>query len=144
MRIIKFNDGFITNSSTLSGVVILAKKKNVLLSVLLDKAGLSNEHLVLFEEESENWTIEDFDIEIDHLTDEYDILLAEYTLGVWGDDYEPGYYEDARIKQEQGLYSEFSSRSNAFKWNHPEISDFRNARIKISDDDLILLRITEI
>jgi len=82
MKIIKINDGFVTNSSTDSALIIIALRKGKDLKEIMRKIGIPDnlpEEFYDFTEDSELLMdiIEDEQLEIDHLTDEYDILLND-------------------------------------------------------------------
>ena len=86
MRIIKITDGFVTNSSSYSGVMLVALKKGKNLKDLLPKIGISQKFFGRFGEIKYSEDYERNKIEFDDLTDEYDILEAWALLAAYGDD----------------------------------------------------------
>ena len=88
MKIFKIIDGFVTNSSSDSAAIIIALRKGKSLEQIMKKVGMPV-HLPKdfydFNEDIEY--IEDYDIEIDHLTDEYNIMMNYICTASWGDDY---------------------------------------------------------
>ncbi len=88
MRILKIIDGFVTNSSSDSAAIIIALRKGKSLEDIIKKIGVPV-HLPkdFYNFEPNLEYIEDYEIEIDHLTDEYDILINYICTASWGDDY---------------------------------------------------------
>ena len=83
MRILKIVDGFITNSSSSGVVIILALQKGKSLREVIKKIG-SPTNLPRYFYDFENFLkseyFEDYeDLEVEHLMDEYDILVNTFT-----------------------------------------------------------------
>ncbi len=84
MRIIKITEGFVTNSSAYSGVILVAVRKGKDLKSLLPRIGIPSKYFDRFGgiEYEESYS----EIEFDDLTDEYDILEASALIAAYGDD----------------------------------------------------------
>ena len=94
MRILKIIDGFVTNSSSSGVVIILALQKGKNMKDFIKKIGIPKNlpnHIFMFQDllENDEGYFEGVyqHIEVDHLTDEYDILIyritVEQTGGPW-------------------------------------------------------------
>lgn len=117
MRIIKISDGFVTNSSTASGVMLVAVRKGKDLKRLIEKLGIPDEFSDRFEDPNDNY------VETDDLEDEYDILEA--SVLIWAN--------------EDGLPEE--GEENPLRWfidDHDRARDSQE-RVNLVGDDLILL-----
>lgn len=86
MKIIKITEGFVTNSSSYSGAMLVAVKKGKDLKPLLTRIGIP----ASFSDRFGNIQYEEdygySGIEYDDLTDEYDLLEASALLAAYGDD----------------------------------------------------------
>ena len=117
MKILKITDGFVTNSSSQSMTVILAKLKGKDLGDLFEKLRISRHFASNFYvdvHEIEEIDYEDYleniieNIEFDDLTDEYHILICHYLISSWQDDihFDNTKQDDVYIKfkvEENGL-----------------------------------------
>lgn len=89
MKIIKITEGFVTNSSSDSAAIIIAVRKDKSLKEIMKKVGIPShlpEGFYDFDQEDIDDYIEDCEMEVDHLTDEYDIMKNYITTMSWGDD----------------------------------------------------------
>ncbi|TKJ18693.1 MAG: hypothetical protein CEE43_17420 [Promethearchaeota archaeon Loki_b32] len=94
MRIIRIMDGFVTNSSSDSATIIIALRKGRDLVEAMKKIGVPSDLPENFYNFTDNLEyIEDYEIEIDHLTDEYDILINDILTMDSDDFYEIPYEE---------------------------------------------------
>ena len=76
MKILKIIDGFVTNSSSDSATIIIALRKGKDIKDIVKSIGIPRhlpDDFYDFTEDLEY--IEDYEIEKDHLTDEYNILI---------------------------------------------------------------------
>ena len=86
MKILKILDGFVTNSSSVSAVLLIAVRKERDLGDALQETGLSRDWVNEFENDMEE-IIDWFEnIEFDDLLDEYDLYLMNYLTASWGDE----------------------------------------------------------
>ncbi len=122
MKIIKITDGFITNSSSFSGTMLIAVKKGRDLKTLLGRIGIPANYSDRFEEIEDEDYYED--IEFDDLTDEYEILEASAVLAAYGDDTADGGSPDGE--------------DSPLRW-FIEDHDKTTERENLDSDDLILL-----
>ena len=122
MKILKITDGFVTNSSSYSGVILIAVRKGTDLGNLLEQIGIPP----IFSERFEGIRYDDQyeDIEFDDMTDLYDILEAWVLLAAYGDNLVSGDPEEGE--------------NNPLRWFCEE-NDGCETRKKIVNDDLILL-----
>lgn len=89
MKILKITEGFVTNSSSDSAAIIIAVRKDKSLKEIMKKIGIPThlpEDFYDFDQEDIDDYIEESDMEVDHLTDEYDIMKNYITTISWGDD----------------------------------------------------------
>lgn len=88
MKIIKIVDGFVTNSSSDSATIIIALRKGKDLKKIMKEIGIPA-HLPLdfdgFTDDAVEEYIEENNLEVDHLTDEYDVLVTNVGIECWGD-----------------------------------------------------------
>lgn len=89
MKIIKITDGFVTNSSSDSAAILIALRKGKSLKEIMKNIGIPThlpEEFYDFSQKDIGDITEDYEIEVDHLTDEYDIMMNYITTISWGDD----------------------------------------------------------
>ncbi len=87
MKILKIIDDFVTNSSSDSATILIALRKGKELKEIVKKLGIPIHLPKDFYDFSEDVDyIEDCEIEVDHLTDEYYILVNSFCTASWGDD----------------------------------------------------------
>lgn len=89
MKILKITEGFVTNSSSDSAAIIIAVRKDKSLKEIMKKVGIPihlPEDFYDFSQEDIDDVVEDYELEVDHLTDEYDIMMNYITTVSWGDD----------------------------------------------------------
>ena len=94
MKIIKITEGFVTNSSSYSGTIIIAVRKGKELYTMLEKVGIPKDFASRFENIISSEVLERRNIFIEDLTDEYEILEASVLLAARGDDREGGAPEE--------------------------------------------------
>ncbi|MFX1344104.1 MAG: leucine-rich repeat domain-containing protein [Promethearchaeota archaeon] len=105
MKIIKFIDGFITNSSSVGTTIVVALKKGLDLGEMLEKIGLSAEFASRFEDKygtneiSLDWCVKDgiLDSNIYDLHD-YEILLGHITTHGFGGEIEDVDHSEFRTR----------------------------------------------
>lgn len=124
MKIIKITEGFVTNSSSYSGVMLIGVKKGKELRMLLPKIGIPAKFHDRFGEIEYEEDYEDSGIEYDDLTDEYEILEASALLAAYGDDEANG--------------APPNGEDNPLRW-FIEQNDRTETRRNLVRDDLILL-----
>ncbi len=124
MKIIKITDGFVTNSSSFSGTMLIAVKKGKDLKSLLSRIGIPAKFLDRFGKIEYEEDYSDSGIEYDDLTDEYDILEASALLACYGDDEANGSPPDGE--------------DNPLRW-FIEDHDRTETRENLAEEDLILL-----
>lgn len=86
MKILKIIDGFITNSSSSSATILIALRKGKDLKEIAKKVGMYTQLPESFYDFTEKLgDIKDWDIEVDHLTDEYDLMINYILTYSFGD-----------------------------------------------------------
>ncbi|MFW9867035.1 MAG: hypothetical protein ACFFEN_13145 [Candidatus Thorarchaeota archaeon] len=92
MRIIKITDGFVTNSSSYNGTMVLATRKNMDLKDILPMVGIPSSEYYVF-----NKYKDEYDIEIEDLIEEYNIFEVSRVIYAYGDDY----VEEAEVQKDE-------------------------------------------
>lgn len=124
MKIIKLTEGFVTNSSSYSGSMLIAIKKGKDLKSLLKRIGIPAEYAERFGEIEYEDDYSRSGIEYDDLKDEYELLEASALLAAYGDDEANGSPPDGE--------------DNALRW-FIESHDRTKTRQNLVGDDMILL-----
>ena len=86
MKILKITEGFVTNSSSYSGSMLIAVKKGKDFKDLLQRIGIPEKYSDRFGEIEYKEDYSDSGVEYDDLIDEYDLLEASALLAAYGDD----------------------------------------------------------
>jgi hypothetical protein len=124
LKIIKITDGFVTNSSSFSGVMLIAVKKGKDLKTLLPMIGIPAKFHERFYEVKYEEDYDDLKVEYDDLTDEYYVLEASALLAAYGDEALNGAPPEGE--------------KNPLRW-FIEKNDQTVSRKNLIGDDLILL-----
>jgi len=83
---------FVTNSSSASNTILVAKRKGKGLKEIFSRVGIPASYTSYFSDCSKNDKVwieelqEEEEIEIDHLKNDYDFIVGEFLIANWGDD----------------------------------------------------------
>jgi len=117
MRIIKITDGFLTNSSSYNGTMVLATRKDKDLKDILPKLGIPSSESYFFKKYKD-----EYDIKIDDLTDEYNLFEVSRVISAYGDDY------DEEAEDEKDELKDYILKI-----------EYNRKRIHLLNDDVIIL-----